>query len=378
MTRILLITTLMCATLCALAVGQEQTNDTFTAIPLSEAARYHIDFTRFFVSPEAERAQRAKLDSILKELESLKGKTTNSPQHLDRALRLNDQAQTEFYRHYVYLYLRNAINTTDEESLKQSSALDAEMASRTAFLRHELMTLSERQLAAFVARNPSLSSYQFAIESARRYRPYALSLKEEELLNAIAPNNDWTAELYDKSITQRQPTAFQRDVIAFTLTRLASAGSRLARLHNFPDAASQAYFDSYWTKEEVDNFLTQLAQKADLFKRYQRIRAEYLKTHNPKLVKSPRFTVDQASEIIRNALGPLGPDYGRELSSLLDPANGRMDIVPGANRRRGGFSQGFIGTDSVFYSAGFTGSYNDMRILTHESTHAVHRQLMNR
>lgn len=366
-----LITTFVCAILCAVAVGQEQTNDTFTAIPLSEAARYHIDFTQFFVSPEAERAQRAKLDSILKELESLKGKTTYSAENLDRALRLNDQAQTEFHRHYAYLYLRNAINTTDEESLKQSSTLDAEVATRTAFLRHELMNLSERQLAAFVARKPSLSSYQFVIESARRYRPYTLSLKEEELLNAIAPNNDWAAELYDKSITQR-------DVLAFTLTRMASARSRLARLHNFPDAASQAYFDSYWTKAEVDNLLTQLAQKADLFKRYQRIRAEYLSTQNPKLMKPPRFTIDQASEIIRNALAPLGPDYGRELSSLLDLANGRMDIVPGENRRRGGFSQGFIGTDSVFYSAGFTGSYNDMRILTHESTHAVHRQLMNR
>jgi oligoendopeptidase F len=373
-----LITTLVCATVCTVAISQEQTNDPFTAIAPSEAARYHIDFTRFFASPEVERAQRVKLDSILKELESLEGKITNSAENLDRALRLNDQAQTEFYRHYAYLYLRNAINTKDEESLKQSSALDAEVASRTAFLRHELMTLTEPQFVAFVARKPSLSSYRFAIESARRYRPYALSLKEEELLNAIAPNNDWAAELYDKAITQRQTTPLQRDVLAFTLTRLATARSRLARLHNFPDAASQAYFDSYWTKGDIDNLLSQLAQKADLFKRYQRIRAEYLKTQNPKLVKSPRFTIDQASEIIRNALEPLGPDYGRELSSLLDPANGRMDIVAGENRRRGGFSQGFIGTDSVFYSAGFTGSYNDMRILTHESTHAVHRQLMNR
>lgn len=374
----LLIATLVCAVSFTLAVGQEPTNDTFTAIPLSEAARYHVDFTRFFASPEAERAQRAKLESILKELESLKGKITNSAENLDRALRLNDQAQTEFYRHYSYLYLRNAINTTDEESLNQSSALDAEVASRTAFLRHELMTLSDRQLAAFSARKPSLSSYQFAIESARRYRPYSLSLKEEELLSAISPNNDWAADLYDKTISQRETTALKRDVLAFTLTRLASARSRLARLHKFPDAASQVYFDSYWTKREVDNLLGQLAQKADLFKRYQRIRAEYLKTQKSQLVKSPRFTIDQASEIIRNALEPLGTDYGRELSSLLDPANRRMDIVPGENRRRGGFSQGFIGTDSVFYSAGFSGFYNDMRILTHESTHAVQRQLMYR
>ncbi|HEX6648936.1 MAG TPA: hypothetical protein VF075_05340, partial [Pyrinomonadaceae bacterium] len=282
-----LITTILCATLCTLAVAQEQTNDTFSPIPPSETARYHIDFTRFFASPEAERAQRAKLEATLKELEALKGKSTNSAANLERALRLNDQAQTEFYRHYAYLYLRNAVNTTDEESLKQSSALDAEVSSRTAFLRHELMTLTESQLAGFVAQKPSLSAYQFAIESARRYRPYSLSLKEEELLNATAPNNDWAAELYDKSISQPQTTAFQREVLAFTLTRLASTRSRLARLHNFADAASQAYFDSYWTKADVDSLVSQLAQKADLFKRYQRIRAEYLKTQNPKLVKSP-------------------------------------------------------------------------------------------
>jgi oligoendopeptidase F len=77
-------------------------------------------------------------------------------------------------------------------------------------------------------------------------------------------------------------------------------------------------------------------------------------------------------------LAPLGAEYGRELAALLDPANGRMDIVPGEHRKRGGFSKGFLGTDSVFFTNGFAGSYNDVRVLTHESTHAVHRQLMTR
>jgi oligoendopeptidase F len=31
----------------------------------------------------------------------------------------------------------------------------------------------------------------------------------------------------------------------------------------------------------------------------------------------------------------------------------------------------------VFFSGGFKGFYNDVRVLTHESTHAVHRQLMS-
>jgi oligoendopeptidase F len=95
-------------------------------------------------------------------------------------------------------------------------------------------------------------------------------------------------------------------------------------------------------------------------------------------VRLPRFTIDQASQIIRAALKPLGEEYGEELAKLLDPSNGRLDIVPGEHRKSGGFSQGFIGTDSVFYAGGFAGYYNDVRVLTHESTHAIHRQLMNR
>ena len=364
-----MIALLVSGALCASAAAQSG-----TAIPPAEASRYHIDFARhFFASPEAEKADRANLYATIKQLETLKGRVGSSAGRLERALQLNDRIQVQLRRHYAYLYLRNAVNTTDEASLAESSALFADVSARTAFVRQELMQLDQHALTAMVAQKPSLKSYLFAIDSARRYRPHTLSLKEEELLNVTAPNNDWIAELYDNLRAQPQTTPFQRDLYAFTLTRLANARTRGAQLRHFADAASEVYFDSYWTKKEIDELVEQIALKADLFKRYQRLRAEHLKRET---TQPPQYTITQATEIIRGALEPLGPEYSRELAALLDPANGRMDLVPGKNRKRGGFSQGFIGMDSVFYSAGFAGSYNDLRVLTHESTHAVHRQLM--
>ena len=59
--------------------------------------------------------------------------------------------------------------------------------------------------------------------------------------------------------------------------RLAAARDRLARLHHFADAPSEAYFNSYWSRAEVDNLLEQIARHADLYKRYQRLRAEQVK-----------------------------------------------------------------------------------------------------
>ena len=366
--------------LCLFLQVSTFSQDSFVAITANEAAHYHIDFPRnFFASPEAEKTDRHGLYIKLKELETLKGQVATSAGNLERALELNDRVQVLLHKHYAYLYLRNAVNTVDESSLAEASALDAEVSARTAFVPQELMQVDDQRLTTLVAHRPGLKPYLFAIQSAARYRTHTLSLKEEELLNATAPNNDWASELYDKLREQSQVTPFQRDLFAFTLMRLASSRTRLAELHHFSDAAGEVYFKSFWTRNEVDDLMEQIAQQADLFKRYQRLRGEQLKIAGPaQSAPPPRYTIDQASEIIREALRPLGADYQRELAALLDPANGRMDIVPGEHRKRGGFSQGFIGTESVFYSAGFAGSYNDLRVLTHESTHAVHRQLMNR
>lgn len=359
----------------ALTFGQ----DSFVAIPPAETSQYKIDFARnFFVSPEAEKADRAKLYATVAQLQTLKGKVSTTPFNLERALRLDEQVQVQLRRHSAYLYLRNAVNTTDEVSLAQRATLYAEVNSRTAFLRRELMQLDSRQLGAFIARHPPLKKYLFAIESVRRYRPYTLSLKEEEILSASAIGEEWQSQLYEKLRSQSQAIAAQRDLFAFALTRLAAARTRTAELHHFAGAPSAAYFDSYWTRGEVDKLMDEVAQNADLYKRYQKLRADYLKKVANKRKQPPQYTIGQASAIIREALTPLGSEYGQELEALLDPRNGRLDIVPGEHRKRGGFSQGFIGTDSVFYSSGFAGSYNDVRILTHESTHAVHRQLMNR
>lgn len=396
-----------------LAIESTLAQDTFVAIPPQQTGRYQFDLASiFFRTPELEKEDRAKLDASLSELEKFKGEIIRSADNLQRALELNDAVEVLHNKHSVYLFLRNAINTADESSLEQSAALDAEVNTRTAFVQQELMQLDDRTLKAFARRKPALREYLPAIEAVRRYRPYTLSLKEEELLKATSPNDDWHYDLYAK-LRARAPSnslagsdrksreealkqayanlASQRDLYAFVLMRLASSRTRLAKLRHYPDAASAVYFDSYWTKRDVDTLVKQIAQKADLYKRYQRIRVDYIRkitgyddvnlwdlSERPRQMKRPLFTIDQATSAIREALAPLGPDYGRELAALLDPANGRMDIVPGEHRRPGGFSKGFFGYDSVFYSAGFSGSYNDVRVLAHESTHAVQRQLLTR
>jgi oligoendopeptidase F len=404
--------------------------DNFAAIPNGVAGQYHFDFARnFFASPEAEKAERAGYYAALSELEGLKGKVAASSDNLLRAFQLYDKVLVEFIRHYTYLYLRYAVNTRDEASGTAKDELDAEFSKRSAFLQVELMQIKEQTMDRFVRQKPALRAYSFALEAARRFQPHTLSLKEEEALSITSPlSTNWQYELYQKLLrgtdfgkvktangeldVRRDRAAIinnpdravreagfkklyagyaqERELYAFALINLVRARNRLAQLHHFEDATEEVFFNSYWNRAEVSGLLEQVGKLADVYKRYQRLRADYARKQGGyadvnlwdvsaslSAERVPRFTIERASKIIREALAPLGTEYGRELALLLDPANGRMDIVPGGNRKSGGFSKGFPGVTTVFFSGGFAGYYNDMRVLTHESTHAIHRQLMN-
>jgi oligoendopeptidase F len=259
-------TLLLCGFVAEMAYGQ----DGFVAIPPEQTARYHIDFARnFFPSPEVEKADRAAVYTSLKELEALKGKIANSANNLERALQSYDRVRIAFGRHYAYLYLRYAVNTKDEASLADSSTLDADVTSRTAFVRQELLQIDAKTLGALVVQAPALKKYLFYIEDIRRYQPHTLSLKEEELLSATSPiNSEWQSDLYGKLMARTpqgtahsreeafkkryEGLASQRDLYAFTLMRLVTARNQLARLRHYEDAPSEIYFGRYSSKVEVN------------------------------------------------------------------------------------------------------------------------------
>ena len=69
-----------------------------------------------------------------------------------------------------------------------------------------------------------------------------------------------------------------------------------------------------------------------------------------------------------------------EFDSLLDPANGRADVLPGGapDRYRGGFSVGAIGTPSMLFFGRYDGTFKDLSVIAHEGGHAVHRELMTK
>lgn len=402
----------------------------FAPIPPEAAGKYRFDFPRnFFASPETEKKDRAKYESLLAALEKMKGKVASSAASLLRTLKLNDEFQLRYNPHYMYLYLRYAVNTKDTASRDAQTGIDAEVNRRTAFLQQELMRIDKAALARFIREEPALKPYAFEIESAVRLRPHTLSLKEEELLGAIDPViNQWQEQLYQGTL-DRTPWAKvhtsggdldvlrnegtlrnsadrmereqgfkllhagyrqNREVYAFALMRVIKARNQLSQLRGYKDFPHEAHFGLYLPTDHVKSLFLRLADAAELNKRYQRLRVARIKRFSglddvnvwdynivPPGKDRPRFTIGNATRTILETLKPFGPQYMTELQALLDPNHGRLDIVPGANRVPGAFAWGFPGSQiSIFYDYNFEGFYDDVSALIHESGHAIHYQLM--
>jgi oligoendopeptidase F len=93
----------------------------------------------------------------------------------------------------------------------------------------------------------------------------------------------------------------------------------------------------------------------------------------------PATSLEQARNVYHEAFAGLGIEYQTAFDALLDPANGRADVLPGgaASRYGGGFSIGGAGSTSILFFGRYDGTFKDLSVIAHEGGHATHRQLMN-
>lgn len=397
----------------------------FVAIPPERAAQYRIDFTNFYPSDDAERRDREQTRALLRELQTLQGRVGALPANLLRAVQLREQVSARFNRHIIYRQLRFATNVADASSRQDAESLQSELAVGIAFVRSELVALDDATLAQHVASEPELKRYTFVLEGARRYRPYTRPAGEEAVLaRAAALAGSLPGQLYLHAVQSAQPGTLevagrqvsvgalanhadpalreaawrkrqsaidsQRELFAMALLEIVRTKHELARLRGFADATEAAHFDLWLASADVQRMYARILARGELHREYQRTLAERaqrsagLAAMNvwDQNLSDPnqggtRFSIDEATRAILSAVEPFGARVVRQFAHLLDPAHGRIDIVPGPARAPGGFAWGVPGLmTTFFYQGGYQGTYRDLSVLAHEASHAVHGQLL--
>jgi oligoendopeptidase F len=406
-----------------------------TAASLSAAAQtpatpvaLSADLSRYyFKTPAEEVAARAELNAAIDQMAKFRGQL-NSAHQLLGVLRQYDVVQKLFAKHERYLHLLCAMNRKDV-ACDADKVVESEVDAKTAFLDPEILAIPDDRLRVFPKEEPELAEYRFALSGIRRGQPHLLAETEQALLDQFQPQiGDWQFDLYEQIVAgipfgtvqtssgpldiirhrnliaadpngqvredgfKRRLTGYasQRDLLAFALIHTVQAQNLLAKAHHYADAPARKYDDLYFKPEETRGLLASMAQHGDVARRYESIRSEDVERSYHQSARAwdmsapePGFTLPitslpEARSLFHEAFAGMGPEYQAEFDALLDPSNGRSDILPGgtANRYGGGFSVGFPATTSMLFYGRYDGIFKDLSVIAHEGGHAVHRQLM--
>lgn len=397
----------------------------FEPIAETEKPLYKFQLDKLFYPDEAAwKAEMEKSRTDATGLESMKGKVLQSAKDLLNAVTLFQQLYDRRSALQSYAYFRSAINTDDNPIYEAQDKLDAEIDSRISFFRVELKGLNEAKLQEYIAAENGLKKYEYFLADIARMGPHTLTEEKESILSGLAPNlTSWPENFFqkvfdrnafpvikvedkefnihvdfdgllknaDRAVREQTFTGYYEffkknaDLLAFALRQLLTASNAVAKMRGFETYYHQTLFERYVTRAQVDAMYKQLEEALPVYRAYQQFRADTLKADlalpevkffdydmPPKSARELRFSIASAGESLNEGIKVLGASYALELGKLLDPKNGRLDIVGGAKRRQGAFCCAYFG----YFMDNYQGFLDDVSTMAHEAGHAIHFQLV--
>lgn len=397
----------------------------FEPVPAARKKAYAFKFKKNFYADEAAwREDVSRARSMTISIKQYRGKLLDSPANLlavmDQMAKLDDL----MVKLYAYGEFREAVNTSDRKALESYQQLEADMEAKTSFIAVELKALTPEKLKAMFKKEPALLPYRYIIEDKVRQGPHTLSVDKESILAKFGPDlTAWQPVLFQKVFDRtnfpkidvngkkydvhvdydtlvRNPDravrekAFKEyygtfekisDLVGFALFNEMKNYNHEASLRGFDTYYNETLFNRYLSRKQIDNLYSQIEKNLPLYHRYQRYKMdEVRKALGVKHAEiwdmdvsigktpQPRYTADQAVDLTKKALSVLGPHYSSRLEELLDPANGRLDIVGGPRRGQGAFTEGYYG----FFMDNYQGYLTNVSTIAHEAGHAIHYRIV--
>jgi len=376
-----------------------------------------------------------RLDTLRGELPSLDGYRgqLRDPMTLRTCLedyfRLHDEAN-HLTAYADRLHHTDMDNEEYQAMTRQALGVMDELMAEAAFIRSELLALSDKDMAKAYKKEPALEEYRRYIDGLRRRQARVLGDEAERVLSLMGDNlwaeidlNELPSDVEEAYVglmtdipwpavhdaagdevpispgnyvrLRRDPDREVRKgavagflgtmrqyehAFAATLAGQAEFDVALSRARGY-DTALEAYLD----KDDLDpavyhNLITAVNDNLAPLHRYVELRKQALGLDDLHLydlyvpmIESDAsvVTFPEAQETILAAMAPLGDEYVRVLGKGLDPDNGWMDLYPHEGKDNGAYCASVYGTHPYVFM-NYQDSLYDMSTLAHEFGHALH------
>ncbi len=390
--------------------------------------RYKWDLTALYSSEDAWQAARQSIERRIPELARFRGRLGSSPESLALGLERMMDLDRDIARLSTYASQLNDQDQRIARHLEMRSSAErtaVEFHAASAFVRPEILALGERRVRDFAGREPRLASYRHYLDDLLRHAPHTLGAAEEGIvaragLLESAPNtirdvfknaempyptirlsNGDSVRLDDAAYTRFRASPVRADresvfsafwaahrefqgTLGATLNALVQAHVFEKEVRHFSSCLEAATFEENIPTRVYTQLIADVHSNLPTLHRYLRLRQrmmglrrlEYSDLYAP-IVKEVdlHYTPEQAISLTLGAVAPLGRAYVDTLSHGL--THGWVDWMPSTGKASGAYSTGAYRVHP-YQLQNFTGLYDEVSTLAHESGHSMHTFLADR
>ena len=388
-------------------------------------AEFQWNLADIFGSWEDWDRARLELESRIGEYAGLRGTLLQGGSQVLAAMRINDALGQLAYKVYFYPSLKHDEDQRDNDvdaRRQHVLALMARWQQATSWFNPELLTIPIETLRSWLAADPRLAVYTFALEEVYRLQEHVLDEKGERLLSlssriSSAPHEIYSAlstsdakfpavtlstgETVTMSYAQyRAVLATNRDqndrrqaflahygTYAATLNTYAALYHGVcqrdwfhARSRDYKTTLDAALHGNAIPTSVLENLIATTRAGAEPLRRYHRVRRRALKLDRyhpydfsiPLVDWTKRYSYSEMLAPIVDAVAPLGPDY--QASMRRGFSQRWIDVYENEGKRSGAYSAPVYGVHP-YMLLNWADTLDDVFTLAHEMGHSMHTML---
>jgi oligoendopeptidase F len=369
-----------------------------------------------------------KVKQMMEEIAAKKGTLAQSGKQLLDVLKLQDELLMTLDQVFVYARMRrdeDNANSTYQALTDRATGLSTQVYSAISYIQPEILEIPTEKLEQLQAEEPGLAHYRILLEEITRHKPHTLSAEEEAILAqvselAAAPSKIFSMlnnadikfpmikdengeeveltkgryiqfmESKDRRVRKEAFEALystyskHRNTIAATLTSAVKRDVFYARTRRHPSALHAALFADNIDISVYDNLIATIREHLPLMHRYVSLRKKMLGLEELHMYDlyvpivpevEMKIPYEQAVSTIKEALRPLGEEYGRVLEEGF--SSGWIDVYENQGKTSGAYSWGAY-TTHPYVLMNYQDNVDNMFTLAHEMGHALHSYFSNK
>src|SRR5437764_3815511 len=386
--------------------------------------RFKWSLADIFFDWRAWQAAYDELNTKIAAYAALQGTLAQGPDRLLAALRLADDIGQLTYRVWYYASLWYDQDQRDNQinaRRQQVQILFAKLNQASAWFNPELLKIPLTEVQAWMARDPDLAVYRFALEDTYRQQEHVLDDKGERLLSLASRFTSTPYDAYSALSTAdiRFPTVRlstgevtltygQYRAVLATNRNQADRAAAFGALHRLYETNVNTYASLYngvlqrdlFLSESrgykstleaalhgnniptavVDNLIATTKAGTEPLRRYHRLRRRVLgleryhsyDTTIPLVEFDRKYQYEDILDWLTTSVAPLGTEYQKRMREGL--AGGWIDVYENPGKRSGAYSAPVYGVHPYMLL-----NYNDtldaVFTLAHEMGHSMHTLL---